>query len=396
MEKKKVLFVFGTRPEAIKMAPVILEFKKYKKEIITRVVVTAQHRQMLDQVLNLFEITPDYDLNIMKREQTLTQITTSVLTKLEKIIIKEKPDLILVQGDTTTTLAGSLSAYYQKISLGHIEAGLRTGNKYHPYPEEINRLLTDYLADLHFAPTKTAKNNLIRMGVNKESIYVTGNTVIDALFLALKKKRTLNYQLSTIENKISPLFSFRNYRLILVTAHRRESLGEPLQNICLALSELIRIYPDIKIIFSVHKNPKVQREVLKILSKKERIILTEPLDYGQFCYVMEKSYLILTDSGGIQEEAPSLGKPVLVMREVTERPEAVRAGTVKVVGRDKERIIREVRELLDNPAVYQKMAKAINPYGDGKAAERITSFILYYFGKVKDLKEEFNEGKRVN
>lgn len=384
-KKKKILFVFGTRPEAIKMAPVIQELKRYKKEVTSWVVVTAQHREMLDQVLELFDIVPSYDLNIMKKRQTLTQITTLVLTKLEKIIIKEKPDLILVHGDTTTTLAASLAAYYQKVGLGHIEAGLRTGNKYHPYPEEVNRLLTDYLADLHFAPTKIAKYNLIKMGIDKNSIYVTGNTVIDALFLALKKKRTLNYQPSTI-----------NHQLILVTAHRRESLGEPLQNICKALNELIRLYPDLQIFFSVHKNPEVQQTVKRILGKKSRIILTEPVDYLQFCNLMEKACIILTDSGGIQEEAPSLGKPVLVMREVTERPEAVAAGTVKLVGRDKDNIVKEVRRLLDDTLVYQRMARAINPYGDGRAAKRITSFILYYLGILKMRPEEFDAAKTNN
>ena len=373
---KRILIVFGTRPEAIKMAPVIKELGKYPDKFKTIVCVTAQHREMLDQVLNLFDIKPDYDLDIMKPRQDLYGVTSEILLKLKDLFRQIKPDLILVQGDTTTTFAASLAAFYERIEIGHIEAGLRTHNKHQPFPEEMNRHLTSVLADYHFAPTEKAKHHLLEEGVRENHVYVTGNTVIDALLWILKKqsgpeeqKRMREYFLKT--------FGLANshQQFILVTAHRRESFGEGFENICQAIKEIALRNPDVQIVYPVHLNPNVQEPVYRIIGGVERIHLIEPLEYEPFVYLMNQSFFILTDSGGIQEEAPSLGKPVLVMREVTERPEAVEAGTARLVGSKKESIVREAQKLLDDPEEYQRMASKKNPYGDGKASERIVDLL---------------------
>jgi len=371
---KNFLIIFGTRPEAIKMAPVIRELQNRAKvqPINVKVCVTAQHREMLDQVLRLFGITPDYDLNIMEENQTPTQVASAVLTKLETILLKEKPDWVLVQGDTTTVAAASLAAFYAGVRVGHVEAGLRTHDKWRPFPEEINRRVAGVTADLHFAPTQHARANLLREGVPEECIVVTGNPVIDALYWVASLPfdvGTLNIERSTFERD--------NVKLLLVTAHRRENFGQPLENICLALRNLANHYNNqVRIIYPVHLNPNVWKPVHQLLSGFPNIALIPPLDYLPLVHVMKHSYLILTDSGGIQEEAPGFGKPVLVLREKTERPEAVEAGTVKVVGTDKERIITEASLLIDWPEEYEKMAKAVNPYGDGKASQRIVSALL--------------------
>jgi UDP-N-acetylglucosamine 2-epimerase (non-hydrolysing) len=369
---KKILTIFGTRPEAIKMAPVvkILE-QSVDFQVITA--VTAQHRQMLDQVLDLFAIRPDYDLDIMQPNQTLTEITTRVLLGLKTVLEREKPDLVLVHGDTTTTMAGSLAAYYQQIPLGHVEAGLRTFNKYSPYPEEMNRKLTGALTDLHFAPTATAKANLLKEGVNAGSIVVTGNTVIDALLQTV----TPTYCFADdVLNRID----FTHHQVILVTAHRRENWGEPMRHIFSVIKEVVAANPDTEAVFPVHLNPKVRELAGEILGAQERVHLIEPLDYQAFANLIKQSYLVLTDSGGIQEEAPALGKPVLVLRDTTERPEAIGAGTVKMVGTDQEKIFNETNLLLRNQNAYLKMANAVNPYGDGQAARRILQALLVYFG----------------
>ena len=369
---KKIICIFGTRPEAIKMAPVLRELQKKKDLFKTVVVVTAQHRQMLDQVLRLFNLRSNYDLNIMQESQTPYYITTSALSRLEKVINRENPDFILVQGDTTTTFAAALASFYQKVPVGHIEAGLRSYDRFNPYPEEVNRLLTDALCELHFAPTLTAKRNLLKENIKKESIFVTGNTVIDALYLALKKPHRFR-------NSVLKKIDFNRKRIILVTAHRRENWGTPLENICLSIKKLIKKYDDLEIVYPVHLNPEVNNVVHRILKNSPRIHLIKPLDYLDFVNLMNKCFLVLTDSGGLQEEAPSLGKPVLVLREVTERPEGVKAGTVKVVGLSKERIFKETCKLFDNKRMYNRMAKSVNPYGDGKASTRIVDAILYYF-----------------
>ena len=379
---KKIICIFGTRPEAIKMAPVLRELQKKRDIFKTVVVVTAQHRQMLDQVLRLFNFQSDYDLNIMQESQTLYYITTSSLSKLEKVINRENPDFILVQGDTTTTFAATLAAFYQKVPVGHIEAGLRSYDRFNPYPEEVNRLLTDALCELHFAPTPTAKRSLLKENIKKESIFVTGNTVIDALYLALTKPHRFR-------NSVLKKIDFNSKRIILLTAHRRENWGIPLENICFSVRRLIQKYDDLEIVYPVHFNPKVKNVVYRILKNSPRIHLLKPLDYLDFVNLMNKCFLVLTDSGGLQEEAPSLGKPVLVLREVTERPEGVEAGTVKVVGLSKERIFRETCNLLDNKRMYDRMATAINPYGDGKASARIVDAILYYFKVVKRRPKDF-------
>lgn len=359
--------IFGTRPEAIKMAPVVKALHNEKK-IETVLTVTAQHREMLDQVLNLFKIKPDYDLDIMEDNQTLSEITSRVLKKLEAVFIKEKPDLILVHGDTSTTFVASLAAYYQQIQIGHVEAGLRTGDKYSPFPEEINRHLTGVLADLHFSPTKTAKKNLLKENIAANKITVTGNTVIDALMDTVKK----NYQ---FENQLLNQLDFKNKKIILLTAHRRENLGRPLEEIFKAVRDLVTEDKNIEIIYPVHLNPKVKQTASKILKNTDRIHLIEPLDYEPFVNLMNKSYMIMTDSGGIQEEAPSLGKPVLVLRDKTERPEAISAGTVKKVGSNYRTIYKTAKELISNESLYNEMAGKNNPYGDGKAADRIVNFI---------------------
>jgi UDP-N-acetylglucosamine 2-epimerase (non-hydrolysing) len=371
----KILTIFGTRPEAIKMAPLIKAFEK-EKSIDSKVCVTAQHREMLDQVLELFEIKPDYDLNIMKSGQDLYDITSNVLLGLKNVLKEFKPDIVLVHGDTTTTFAASLAAFYQKIKIGHVEAGLRTWNIYSPWPEEANRELTSILTNYHFAPTNIAKENLLKEGKKEENIIVTGNTVIDALFLALNKIENDEKLKNKILKKIYEYYPLKeNKKLILVTGHRRENFGKGFLNICAALKEIAINNPDIDIVYPVHLNPNVQKPVREILSNINNVYLIDPLPYQEFIYLMKKAYFIITDSGGIQEEAPSLGKPVLVTRETTERPEAIKAGTVKLVGTDKEKIIKETQRLINNKEVYKKMAKAHNPYGDGKACERILNFL---------------------
>jgi UDP-N-acetylglucosamine 2-epimerase (non-hydrolysing) len=381
---KKVICIFGTRPEAIKMAPVIKILEKNSKlKVIT--VVTAQHREMLDQVLHLFNIEPQYDLNIMKADQSVTDITIRVLNGLQDIIKKERPDLVLVHGDTTTTFAASLAAFYRQIPIGHVEAGLRTYKKYSPYPEEMNRKLTGCLADLHFAPTLTAKEALLKEGVKPENITVTGNTVIDALLGIVKEDFHFN-------NALLGGIDYQTRKVILVTAHRRENLGEPLRNIFRAVKEISDENRDAEIVFPVHPNPRVRELAREILGGIERVHLIEPLDYQSFVNLINRCYLILTDSGGIQEEAPALGKPVLVLRETTERPEAVEAGTVKLVGTAWQTIIRETHLLLNDKKEYEKMVKAVNPYGDGKAAERILQKILLLWGLADGAVEEFIYG----
>ncbi|MFA5034177.1 MAG: UDP-N-acetylglucosamine 2-epimerase (non-hydrolyzing) [Candidatus Margulisiibacteriota bacterium] len=380
--RKKVMFVFGTRPEAIKMAPVIKECGKYQEFLEILVVVTGQHRQMLDQVLRLFEIDPDYDLGIMEANQTLTSIVTKTLKGIEEIILNERPDLILVQGDTSTAFAAGLSAYYYKVPLGHIEAGLRTFDKWQPYPEEINRKLLTSLADLHFPPTKSAMDNLLRELVPREEISLTGNTVIDALLEVAKRK----FDLSSTGIRLTP-----GKKIVLVTTHRRENWGAPLRGICLAIKTIAeRFHEQVEIVLPVHKNPTVSTVVNEVLGNVPNVLLTEPLDYEPFIHLLKASYLVLTDSGGIQEEAPSLGKPVLVLRDKTERPEAIEAGTVKLVGSDTDLIVTEASKLLGDEAEYAKMSQATNPYGDGRASSRIIYSILHYFGMADNGPEEFN------
>jgi UDP-N-acetylglucosamine 2-epimerase (non-hydrolysing) len=370
----KVLTVFGTRPEAIKIAPVITALSNLP-HIDSRVCVTAQHRQMLDQVLELFEIKPDYDLNIMKPGQDLTDITSNILLALRPILKEFKPDLLLVHGDTTTTLASALAAYYEKITVGHVEAGLRTGNLYAPWPEEMNRAIVGRIAQLHFAPTASAQNNLLREGVDPKTIFVTGNTVIDALLETVHK---IDTNLS-LKSQMKARFNFIDLdkKLIIVTGHRRENFGDGFERICQAL-KVLSARPDVQIVYPVHLNPSVQEPVKRILGSCNNVHLIEPLDYLPFVYLMSQSYLIITDSGGVQEEAPSLGKPVLVMRDTTERPEAVTAGTVKLVGTVMQKIIDEAIDLLDSKSAYNAMARAMNPYGDGKAAERIQNIIQQF------------------
>lgn len=372
--RKHVLAVIGTRPEAIKMAPVVMELRKYPDEIGLKVCVTAQHRIMVDQVLRLFDIPQDYDLDVMQEDQSLAHITANVLTRFEQVIVKEKPDWVLVQGDTTTVMAAALAAFYHRVKVGHIEAGLRTWNKFHPFPEEINRVMTDSICDLHFAPTETARRNLLREGVNEAGIYVTGNTVIDALHWVIK--RPLTTDVHALFRKIGLNGHGDSSRIILVTAHRRENFGEPLRNICLALKDLVKWHPDVKVVYPVHLNPNVRRVAFEVLTGIPNVTLLEPLEYFPLVQLMKRAHLVLTDSGGLQEEAPGLGKPVLVLREVTERPEAVEAGTVRVIGTDRERILAESSRLLDDSEEYRRMARAINPYGDGKAAERIVTALM--------------------
>ncbi len=361
MHLGKVMVVFGTRPEAIKMAPVIKELKKVK-DINTIVCVTAQHREMLDQVLTLFKIKPDYDLDLMKEKQDLFTITAGVLGGMKTILEKEQPDLVLVHGDTTTTFAAALAAFYLRIPVGHVEAGLRTRNKYSPFPEEINRTLTGRLAELHFAPTDTSRDNLLAESTAQFKIWVTGNTVIDALLDTVRDDYSFAPELAEID---------LHKRILLVTTHRRENWGEPMRQIYQALIDLVDEFPDVEVVFPVHKNPVVRDVALEMLGQKERFHLIEPLDYEPFANLMNRCYLVLTDSGGLQEEAPSLGKPVLVLRDTTERPEAVQAGTVKLTGTNRQRIYQAAYTLLSDPTAYEKMARAINPYGDGKAARRI-------------------------
>jgi len=374
----KVLTVFGTRPEAIKMAMVVKNLAS-NTNIDAKVCVTAQHREMLDQVLNLFEIKPDYDLDIMTKQQDLYDVTSRILLGLRDILKQEQPDVVLVHGDTTTTLATSLACYYAKVKVGHVEAGLRTGNVYSPWPEEANRKLTGVLTNLHFAPTASSQQNLLREGVPAEQIHITGNTVIDAL---LEVNQMVNQQDSVREAILSDLRAEFDFSLdrdfVLITGHRRESFGSGFENICGAIKSLATRYPDLDFIYPVHLNPNVQEPVNRLLSGCSNVKLIKPLDYLPFVYLMGRSKVILTDSGGIQEEAPSLGKPVLVMRDTTERPEAVEAGTVVLVGTEQDKIVSTLAELLDDPKSYARMSEAHNPYGDGKSAERIVNILNSY------------------
>ena len=379
---KKVLLVFGTRPEAIKMAPLVHAFKKYPERFETLVCVTGQHREMLDQVLELFQIVPNYDLNIMKPNQDLYDVTSRVLLGLRDVLKIVKPDVVFVHGDTTTSMAAALAAFYQQIPVAHVEAGLRTNNIYSPWPEEMNRSITGRIASYNFAPTSCSKNNLLKENVEEKSILVTGNTVIDALHWVVNKIES-DFQLQeNIKAEIGSMgYDTRRLeagqRLVLITGHRRENFGDGFLNICHAIASLAEKYPNVDFVYPMHLNPNVRKPVMEILSSGQpNVFLIEPLRYLQFVFLMEKSYLVLTDSGGVQEEAPGLGKPVLVMRDTTERPEAVEAGTVMLVGADKERIENGVTALLDDNAMYEKMSKAINPYGDGLACKRIVDFLL--------------------
>lgn len=365
--------IFGTRPEAIKMAPLVLELQKYPESIEPIVVVTAQHRQMLDQVLDLFQIKPNYDLNIMKDRQTLLDVTVRALEGLDKVMVEENPDLVLVHGDTTTTFVASLAALYHQTAIGHVEAGLRTGNKYSPYPEEMNRQLTGVMADLHFAPTERAANHLLLENKPKESIFITGNTAIDALSTTVK---------DTYHHPI--LEKVKESRMILVTAHRRENIGEPMKNMFQAIKRLVTDHQDIQVVYPVHLNPVVRETASEILGQDERIHLIEPLNVVDFHNFAARAFMILTDSGGVQEEAPSLGVPVLVLRDTTERPEGIEAGTLKLAGIDEETIYRLANELLVDQEEYRKMSQASNPYGDGKASKRIVDAIRYYFGELQE------------
>ena len=386
MKKIKVMTVFGTRPEAIKMAPVVLELKKYPDLITPIVAVTAQHRDMLDQVLNLFNIKPDYDLNIMAQGQTLFDITTKAMNGLNEVLSKEIPDIVLVHGDTTTTFAGALAAYYHETAVGHVEAGLRTYNKYSPFPEEMNRKLTGAIADLHFAPTDTASGNLKAEGTKEDKIFVTGNTVIDALH------KTVTDDFKFDDEKLENI-DYENKRIILVTTHRRENLGEPMRHVYKALKDIVNEFDDVEIVFPVHKNPKVREVVNEELGNIEAVHLIDPLDYEPFANLMHRAFLVLTDSGGIQEEAPSLGKPVLVLRDTTERPEAVKAGTVKLIGTERQKVYEETKYLLTDHDEYQRMANTCNPYGDGKASKRIIEAILYHYGLSQEKPDSFIAGK---
>lgn len=379
---KKIITIFGTRPEAIKMAPLVKELEK-REGIESKICVTAQHREMLDQVLELFDIKPDYDLNIMKTKQSLTGITNRILEGLEDIFKEEKPDMILVHGDTTTTFSSALAAYYQQIKVGHVEAGLRTFDKYFPFPEEMNRKLTGAIADLHFSPTKGAKNNLLREGIDEKSIYITGNTVIDAMLHTVEDDYVF-------ENEELNKIDFKNKKVIMITAHRRENWGEGISNICEALNQIVNENKDVELVYLVHLNPIVKDMVYEKLGNKERIHLLNPLDTKETHNLMNKCFMVMTDSGGLQEEAPHLGKPVLVLRDVTERPEAVEYGTVKLVGTNKEKIIDEANILINSKEAYEKMSKAVNPYGDGKASERICDAIMKYLNLSKKEVEEFN------
>jgi len=371
MSKITVMTVFGTRPEAIKMAPLVKELEKHPL-INSLVCVTAQHRQMLDQVLEIFDITPDYDLDIMKDRQTLTGITTRALEGLDEVFKEAKPDIILVHGDTTTTFVGSLAAFYNQIKVGHVEAGLRTFDKYSPFPEEINRRLTGQIADLHFAPTINNKENLLNENMNEKDIFITGNTVIDALKTTVNKDYELCGSMSDVD--------FDNKKVILVTAHRRENLGQPLKNICNALKRIVTDFEDVEIVYPVHLNPAVREVAFDILGKLDRVKLIDPVDARDLHNAMDRCHLVLTDSGGLQEEAPSLGKPVLVLRNETERPEAVTSGTVRIAGIDEDTIYNMTAKLLSDNADYDSMAHAANPYGDGEASRRTVEAILYYFG----------------
>ncbi len=367
-EMIKVMTVFGTRPEAIKMAPLVKELKG-RREIEVVVCVTAQHREMLDQVLNVFHIIPDYDLDIMKKGQTLTEVTTRALMGLEEVIKKEKPNIVLVHGDTTTTLAGAMAAYYNQVAVGHVEAGLRTWDKYSPFPEEMNRQIVDRITDMYFAPTLVSKNNLLQENIAEDRIYVTGNTAIDAMATTIQ---------DDYHHEVLDLVG--DMRMILLTAHRRENLGEPMRHIFKAVKRIVLEYDDVRVVYPIHMNPKVREVAKEIFGDTDRVMLIEPLDIIDFHNFQNKSYIILTDSGGIQEEAPSLGKPVLVLRDTTERPEGIEAGTLKLVGTSEEAIYKETKRLLDDTYEYNRMSKSSNPYGDGNASKKIVDAIIgrYY------------------
>lgn len=379
MDKKiKVMTVFGTRPEAIKMAPLVLELMKHEKDIETIVTVTAQHREMLDQVLEVFDITPDYDLNIMKSRQSLKDVTIRALEGLDQVLKEIEPDIVLVHGDTSTTFVASLAAFYNQIAVGHVEAGLRTWNKYSPFPEELNRQLTGVIADLHFAPTSKAEQNLLQENKRPETIFVTGNTAIDALKTTVRK----NYNHPVLE-KIG------NDKMILLTAHRRENLGEPMRNMFKAIKRLVDEFSDVQVVYPVHLNPAVREVADEILGADSKIHLINPLEVIDFHNFLSRAHIIMTDSGGIQEEAPSLGVPVLVLRDTTERPEGIEAGTLKLAGTDEDTIYNLAKELLTDQSEYERMAKASNPYGDGNASSRIVQAILYFFGKSNKMPEQF-------
>ncbi|PNM83731.1 non-hydrolyzing UDP-N-acetylglucosamine 2-epimerase [Streptococcus sp. FDAARGOS_146] len=373
MKKIKVMVVFGTRPEAIKMAPLVLQLKKQSEKFETMTVVTAQHRQMLDQVLQTFNIEPDIDLDIMIKQQTLTDITVKILAKLDKLLKEMKPDIILVHGDTTTTFATSLAAFYNQVRIGHVETGLRTWEKYSPFPEEMNRQMTDAVTDLYFAPTMQSKENLIKENHDEKTIFVTGNTAIDALKLTVQE----NYHHDVLEQIPS------NHRLILVTMHRRENQGEPMRRVFRTLRQVVEAHDDVEVIYPVHLSPAVQEAAKEILSNHPQIHLIEPLDVVDFHNIAARSYFIMSDSGGVQEEAPSLGKPVLVLRDTTERPEGVTAGTLKLVGTESENIREAMETLLTDETVYHQMSQASNPYGDGRTSERIVEAIAHYFGRAE-------------
>ena len=369
MKKIKVMTIFGTRPEAIKMAPLVKELEKHSDKIESVVCVTAQHRQMLDQVLEIFDIKPDYDLNIMKERQTLMSITTTGLEGLDSVMKESKPDIVLVHGDTTTSFIGGLAAFYNQIAVGHVEAGLRTYDKYSPYPEEINRQLTGVIADMHFSPTEKNKSNLLKENVSEDAIYITGNTVIDAL------KTTVRADYEFKDETLAGM-DWDNKKVIVMTAHRRENLGEPLKNICRAVKRVVDKFDDVEVVYPVHLNPAVREVAYDILGSHDRIKLIEPVNADELHNAISRGYMVMTDSGGLQEEAPSLGKPVLVLRNETERPEAVEAGTVKIAGVDEKVIFNMACELISDKDAYNKMAKAVNPYGDGHASERIVKAII--------------------
>lgn len=381
---KRVMLVFGTRPEAIKMAPLVQEFRKHPDQYETLVCVTGQHREMLDQVLNIFGIVPNYDLNIMKPGQDLYDVTARILSGMRDILTRTQPDVLLVHGDTTTSMAVALAAFYQQIPVGHVEAGLRTHNIYSPWPEEMNRQITGRIATYHFSPTPLSRENLLREGIDKSRILVTGNTVIDALYAVVNKMKddvplqlSLEKELKAAGYDTGRLVTEEGRRLVLITGHRRENFGDGFLHICRAIKMLSEKYPDVDFVYPMHLNPNVRKPIKEIFgeNRQSNLFFIEPLEYLSFVYLMEKSHIVLTDSGGIQEEAPGLGKPVLVMRDTTERPEALEAGTVKLVGTDYDKIVSEVSSLLDDAQYYEKMSQAVNPYGDGKACERIAQYI---------------------
>ena len=385
MKKIKVMPIFGTRPDAIKMAPLVAELKT-RDEIDTVVCVTGQHRQMLDTVLDIFKLKPDYDLNVMKDRQTLTDITVNILTALDALFEKEKPDMVLVHGDTTTAFTAALSAFYHKIKIGHVEAGLRTYDKYSPYPEEINRQFVGLVCDAHFAPTTTNVQNLLNEHVARENIYMTGNTEVDAIYHLVSPQYVF-------KNPLLRSLDYENKRVILMTAHRRENLGEPLENICRAVREIVNLYPDVEVVYPVHLNPVVGECARRNLGDLDRVHLIDPLEVDDMHNVLSRCHLVLTDSGGVQEDAPALSKPCLVLRTETERPEAVETGAIALAGVEKDRIVAMTKELLDDKEKYQKMADAPNPYGDGHASARIADAILYQFGILDKRPEDYTFSK---